>query len=105
MDTDRGFGARLRYERDRRRKTQEEMALVCGVSRRAYQSYEQGQRLPPDPRVRDIARRLRVSYTWLASGALAAVLLLALVNVACLLGIVSLAEPFCLRDEIGAWIG
>lgn len=101
-DLDNGFGDRLRSIRNERGETQRETAAYLGLSRRRYQDYEAGHR-PPDVRVRDLARRLRVPFAWLAHGAAVAVAVvivaLFLANVGCALVVWHLPEPYCLNDE------
>jgi DNA-binding XRE family transcriptional regulator len=104
-DTDPAFGARLRLLREERGLSQRDFAKQGGVSRRRMQDYEAGNR-PPDVRVRDLARRLRVNYGWLANGAglmafvvLALLVALACANVGCAVGAWKLSEPYCFADE------
>lgn len=93
---DAGFGVRLRELRESRGYSQIEFADRLGVSRRRYQDYEAGAR-PPDVRIKDMARRLRVRFGWLAYGSLLVLVLVLFLaaNVGCALGAWRLPEPVC----------
>jgi transcriptional regulator with XRE-family HTH domain len=92
---DAGFGVRLRELREARGYSQTEFADRLGVSRRRYQDYEAGAR-PPDVRIKDMARRLRVRFSWLAHGALLVFVLFLAANIGCALGAWRLPEPVCI---------
>ena len=64
----RATAARLELVRASAGLTQKEIAKTLGISERAYQSYERGERALPDTVVRECWRALRVDPVWLLIG-------------------------------------
>jgi transcriptional regulator with XRE-family HTH domain len=59
------FGKRLKEMRLQRRRTQQQMAEMLGISAVGYGSWERGSSEPPLERLVDICRYLKVSANWL----------------------------------------
>lgn len=65
---DKQFRKRLKYARDLRGLTMEEVAQTVGVSYQSYQQWESGASTPRPVRLPKLAQALQVSEQWLAYG-------------------------------------
>jgi transcriptional regulator with XRE-family HTH domain len=90
------FGTRVRELRGE--QTQREFAEKQDVTTRTVQNWEGGYR-PPEWRIREIARRCRVSAAWLLGHTAVLLLLVMLTYIACAFGLLTLADPAYLVDE------
>lgn len=61
------IGLRLREERERLKRTQEDFATACGVRRRAQVTYESGER-SPDARYLEAASKIGVDIAYVIYG-------------------------------------
>ncbi len=68
MHENSGIGGRLKQARDAARLSQEEIAAQMGISLRAYQNYERGERPVPVELVRALSRTHGIDAEWLLSG-------------------------------------